>query len=496
MVIELTHPKYGVLEMEHGSLRIKGADSELTLYQELVNESAVTVINDTIHIVALLNNQRLVHWYGERDLISEDLGMVKQLIKGLQLVTDCNGKIHLFYLQQNIKQHDYSLIQRVFTDSWSDQLRVTTNISTMSYDYNVCPGLEKYLHLNYVGLEGDTLFYRCLDLDSKLWSGAIPLVREECSRPQLYINTSNLLLTWIGDTEEGKRLKANWLKNTWGKPVSLSSISKEIRQPGISIEEDYLLINWIEGSDLCFRKYDQNWSELMKVSLEEKVQKNKTVIVDGSKVCCTRLIYEPFTVKVVEAASSDTAPYPNKEKSSVTTAREVALKDTEEQKERKALENKFWQEAFQLHHEWQKLRGNYQEVLDQAVNIEQRLEDRLRELLAEDASKNTDDVEKQVRNFADELQLTNQRVVGIRDDLRRMREAQANGGELVQRLNFIESQILRDKKLTARYLEMEKRISIVENRISSLSQQIAVSANSASKKSKRVKTLLKRLIWK
>lgn len=493
MRIQLTHPHYQILEDEGDTLVLKSKQQELLLQQGQIAEPTATLVNQTIHIVALLNKQRLVHWHGEKDLIAEDISRDKQPIKGLQLITDSDGKVNLFYLQQNAKQGDYTLIQRVYTDSWSEPLRVTTNISNMSDDYRVCPGLDNYLHLVYVGLEGDTLFYRCFDLAGKIWSGAIPLVKEECSSPQIYLNRDNLLLTWISETDDGKRLRALWQKGTWGKPESLSLSGKDIYQPGISWEDGLLTIHWLEGTQLCARRYDQQWSELRKISSEEKRLTNKLVTLENSRICCTWSMYEPYIEQ--EIISERTKP---EGVSQVKVVEETNVKgrtESQEEKQRREVEQRFWQEAFQLHHQWQQLQQEYQAVLQQGQEIETRLISKLQEMLNEHLPFEASYSDKFTK-LAEDLQLANQRVLSLREEFRGMRQTSGNLRQLEERITKLETNQVSQTKLEGHYLNVDKRVRVLEGQLTNLSQQVAGLISGNKKRSMRAKTFLKRLIWR
>lgn len=461
MQIKLTHPHYQLLTQTNEGLTLHG-DAAVPLYPGQVEECAVTISNNMIHTAALLTNNTILHWHGNQEMLFYEIDTETQPIRGLKLITDSRGVPHLFYLQQNLKQTGYVLIQHTFdAGSWSDPVRVTSNISSEPQHWQLCYDAEQALHLVYLSQERDTLLYRVGDMQKKIWSGAIPIVQEPTDSPQMFAFDQKLVIFWIGLSEQGRVLRAVMRQDFWSKPFDLSPVTKDIFQPGIELGRDGINIVWTQSSKLWRTSYQQEWSAPELLDIGEYESGYQTILADneGNNGCCVMRVYfrkasvPQVSIEEQEPETKPAAPEPKSEAKAEPAPIEQA---------RREAERRFFAEAFQLHQEWQSVKEQYTKVLEEkeklAQEIEQQLLSRLQVLADQAAAKH-----------AEEISLLSQRIQVVRDDIRslKMRQVPRRSSQefdaLQARIDKIETS-LRSKVSESQLAEIRTRIAKLETK--------------------------------
>ena len=356
MLVELSHPRFHSIEQTNESLLLHGRQITLPLYTNKILESTVTLSGPIIYSAALVKEDTIRYWYGDENFRSEELKVDGGVIRGAKLVTDFTGVPHLFYLLYNyeFKRTGCTLIHRIFqSNRWSDPIRVTTNINSFVDNWQVCFDVNHYLHLIYLNQEKDILFYRCIDLKTKSCSGAIPLVKEECDNPQIYIDSMGITIFWISIFEKSRSLKVIQKEIVWGKPYELSPKSNEVYQPAFNLSANSLTVMWIQDGKLWESNYSkQQWSQPKAVPKAEYELYYQTVMADDKKGCCTFHLYRPKNTKILE-----TRAVPDKKDNQIQN-------ETSKDAQKSVSEKKFIQEVFKLQQEWRLIKAEYQKVPD------------------------------------------------------------------------------------------------------------------------------------
>jgi len=473
MQIHLNHPKYRMLTLTEQGLTLHN-DRKLPLFPDKVLETAVTVSNDQLHVAALLQDYTILHWWGNEELHPQAINTEAQPKRGLKLVTDSAGIPHIFYLEQNQKRSGYTLMQHTFqTNDWSDGIRVTGNISSDPKHWHVCFGVNQTLHLVYANQELDTLFYRMTDMKTKTWSGAIPLVQEQVEDPQIYVAQDLLVIFWVSNLEQGKVVRAIVQEGTWGKPSNLSSIAKDIFQPGVNLESDQPTIIWMQGGKLWSASYAQQWSQPEQFAIEARQAVFQTVLAkrEQSSGCCILRVYrqlEPLSQQTGESAQIK----PTSGKITQSSAPEI----DQAAKERREVERRFFAEAFQLHQEWQAVKAQYTQFLQNQQALSEKISHELRQELQEwIKTEYAQQTLAAIQSLREEIQAQTERIRMIREEIRSLKLSQTqNQGkdrliEQVQgRLEKLEVSVrakVSEQQLLDQLKELKARISRVEQEL-------------------------------
>lgn len=302
MFVKLNHPRYHGIENTGESLFLLNQQMTLPLYTGKILASAVTLSDLTIYCAAIVKEDTIRYWYGDENFSSEEIKVDGGVIRGLKLLTDAQGVPHLFYLLYNheFRRTGCTLIHRIFQPNrWSEPIRVTTNINSYVDNWQVCFDVGNYLHVIYLNQEKDILFYRNLDLQTRSWSGAIPLAQEECDNPQIYFDSTGLTIFWISIFGKSKSLKVIQKGTAWGKPYDLSPKSSEVYHPALSFDTDLLTIMWIQDGKLWASNYSkQQWSQPSVLPKDEYQLYYQAVMASKNKGCCTLHLYRSKNKKV------------------------------------------------------------------------------------------------------------------------------------------------------------------------------------------------------
>lgn len=364
MKIELDHLKYHTFVQSSEGITLVSDEGTHPVYAGEVVDSAVIISGSIIHIVALIDRKTLVHWQGNEEFMSEEITKGENSLKGTKLVVDANNTVNLFYQQQNEKHSGYTLIhQYLHNGKWSEPLRVTTNISSDTNDWQVCCGFDQYLYLVYLDLERHVLYYRCTAIKKIIWSGAIPLIRERVYNIQMVANKQALFLIWLRELDDGKSIQALVKTNIWEKPVTLSVTGKDIFQPGFELDNHHIAVTWMQGGKLWTSNYEQQWSQPLQLELTERQFKLRTVRIEPDHGCAVIKIYMPKQVKQVsdqkseQVAEKEETVEKKTDAGSLSGAQQQQKADLDPQiQARKEAEKRFFAEAFQLRREIQLLK--------------------------------------------------------------------------------------------------------------------------------------------
>ncbi|HHT36287.1 MAG: hypothetical protein ACE3NC_05590 [Candidatus Wallacebacter cryptica] len=490
MRIRLEHPRYKLLTSTGEGLVLHG-DKTVPLYPNQVEDCAVTVSKNNIHVAALLKNNTILHWFGDSELLSQEIMTEAQPIRSLKMVTDSDGTPHLFYLQENLKQTGCVLIQHTFAAGrWGDSVRVTSNISGDPQHWQIANGSDRQLHLVYADQPLETLFYRLGDMKNKSWSGAIPLVQEPADSPQIYDSNRALIIVWISSLEQGKILKAVLREEYWSKPCELSPITKDVFQPGIDISHDVPAVVWMQSSKLWRARYEQEWSdpELLDMDVYESTYQAVSADAEDNCGCAVMRVYvrrqeelqsvaeeKPPGDAQTPAPTPEPDPQPKPEPSPAEQARKEA-------------ERRFFAQAFQLHQEWQSVKEQYARILDVKAELAEEIEKSL-------TAKAEQLLEQKLREQSEELSLLVQRVQTLREEVRSLKarfgtqRPNAEFNTLKERIEKIESS-LRAKISETQLREIKSRIAELE------AQNSAKAAQSESKplKSRPKRNLIQKIL--
>ncbi len=295
MRVELIHPQFRLFEQTKEGILLHKKDEVISLYSSPVLASAVTLSGPTLLVAAAVDTETITYWYGDDNLRSQEFKIgSSEIITGLKLVTDSSGIIHLFYLLYNraFRHTSYTLVHHIFqSKAWSDPVRVTTNINKDISSWQICFGLDKFMHLVYINQAKNRLLYRSFNLETGLWSGAITLDQEQCDQPQIYENASGLTIIWTDISDQGKCLQVMQNVGTWSKAEQLSARGSGICRPGFFLGPNPTVM-WMDGNKLYQSNFtSEGWSQPGEFSKLEYDFSYQTVIEDENKGCCTLRIY-------------------------------------------------------------------------------------------------------------------------------------------------------------------------------------------------------------
>lgn len=448
MQVKLAHSKYQTLIQTSDETKLISSNSEMPLFGTTILDSGVTLSESTIHVVLQVNDKTLIHWYGNEELKSQEIELNKIPVHGLQLVTDSSGGVHLFYLQQQVGEAGYTLFHHRFIDGqWDDAIRVSANLSSNREHWQVSYGLDEYLHLVYLNQQRDVILYRGFDLETNLWSGAISLVKEECDKPQLYSTSKGLVLMWVSRTENKKSIKAMIQDGKWSTSHSLIELTEDIFRPLIELTADSLTVGWQVGGKYWSTSYDQQWSPPKATDISNYESNYETIMAHEGKGCSVWAVYQQ--------KKSTPAEIPSAEISKTASVKErTAPAQSEESQAQKQAEHRFFQEAFQLHQEWEKMKLKYQQF-----------EELLTNLAKEKVNTPDSKIEKSVKQLNEDVDLINERISVIRTDVRRLRSrSEPTLQRPAEKKSDIQLQTLEQKisRLEATILRLERNSAQVK----------------------------------
>lgn len=451
MRTEINHPQFSALTYERNTLKLLGMESELPLYAGEIQSCAITLVDNMIHIVAIRGDKVMMHWSGSEKMTMHQIDCGGQPLREVQLLTDNDGIVHLFYLEQNLKQTGYGLVHRIYENGWDEPLRVTTNIGSSQGDYQISYGYQGNLHLVYLSQTNDTVYYRAFDLNNKLWSGAIPLAKEECSNLLLHVLPNEMLILWLRCTEHGHEVKVIRQAGTWTKPTIISSLRRDIAFPAVNLNADELQVIWMQGSSLWASSYQNAWSEPVQlVETEYKIEQQLCSALQGNGYVVMS-VYQDQALKQMQekpaikqpkitADTLEVRPIPaNTDVPQDTTS---APEEDKQEKARKEIEKRFFQEAFQLHQEWQTVKEDYYQAITATAGFSHQLD-----------------------KLSSDVNLAMERVNVVREDMRVLRSTKSKS----QDNNVLEELKLRVDRLDA--ARLSRRSS--ETDIKQLEQRLA-----------------------
>ncbi len=474
MRIHLNHPRFNWVGTENKELVMNRNENRKTLYHDQVEDFAVAQSADTLHVVALVGKKTLLYWTGVDGFESAEIANEHQIVGGLNLVIDDQQQLHVFYLRKNLRGMGCTLVHRYLKESWSDPIIVCTNATGTADDYHICHGLTGYLHLVYSSQTEGMLLYRGYDIKQRVWSGGVPLMRNECSLPHFFPTDTALLLTWIEEAKNNT-LKGRWLTDQWSTTETLSDSQQDVFQPGYAWENGAVKVFWIQGGQLIYRVYDDGkWLPPISMKEHDYVLRQQLIVVNKGSTTCP--IYEENSVEPQTRAEQTVNPQTTEMEVAETKLMDKQIASAERQES--DLQNRFIQQAFQLHKEWQDLRTDYQSVLDLQANLTEYIDITIAKKIPSDSQLNSPetifgDIEARVRDLSAKLIKMNDRLVLVGDDVRLMRSSAKSVSfeKLQQRIEKIEVKTNRSVTDSA-VVNLEARIKLLEQELARVNQEL------------------------
>lgn len=356
MLIKIKHPKFSSVELRDGSLVIHSMQGKARVLQESVDDFAVVVHGETIHIVGFANKDYAWCFRGSDEFRSERIELGQVYRGGGRLVGDGAGNSHLFYFVQQAVGHGVQLRHQSYVGKWSIPQTVSINVFADRSSYAASWHDDGYLHLVYCGHADQQLLYRVFDLERRLWSGAVGFSEERCSYPQFIHIPGRLYLFWQEDRKKNT-LQVRYKEGEWSAVVQVSSGDGHASSVGYFLNDGTWNVYWGEESKFYEAPFDQ-WSDRRAVPREDY---DYEWVVEGNQ---TLAVYEP-RIEVLEVEAELEPPEPQQEERETldtaptpmptptpTPAPEVKQRDDADQR----LQAAFMEQAFRTLQEWEKVR--------------------------------------------------------------------------------------------------------------------------------------------
>lgn len=254
----------------------------IVVAQSGVQEFTLAQAGTTIHLVASLQGS-LIHWKGEEAFSSQEIGSDAFTGNGLKLLADPSERLHLFYLLRQPRGGSTLHHQVFMNDQWAEPVVVSSNVSIDPKNFVVAWDPQGGVQAVYCGEHDSFLYYRSYNKDQRLWSGAVPLARGQCSRPVCRVFDSDLHLTWVEEEKESI-LKYRLKNSRWHKEQTLSNTGSSVYESGWNWDSEALKVFWMQGGNLWIRSWDRGeWLGATKGNLSD-VQPGLWALVspDGS----------------------------------------------------------------------------------------------------------------------------------------------------------------------------------------------------------------------
>jgi hypothetical protein len=358
LLIKIKHPKFRSIELRDGSLVIHSMQGKARVLQESVDDFAVVVQAELIHIVGFVKQTYAWFFRGTDDFRSERIELGQAYGGGGRLVSDGAGNSHLFYFVKQAVGHGVQLRHQTFTDSWSVPQTVSINVFAEHSSYGSAWHEDGYLHLVYCGHADQQLFYRVYDLDRRLWSGAVMFSEERCSHPQFIQATGRLYLFWQEDRSKNT-LQVRYKEGDWSGVKQVSSGEGHVSNVGYSLEDGQWMVYWGEESRFYEASFG-SWSDRTIVKREDYnyawvVEGQQTIAVYESKIELPKAVADPEVPQQVQAEIQTAEPEPEptpEPKPEPTQTSPAEARDKAEER----LQAAFIEQAFRAMQEWEKVR--------------------------------------------------------------------------------------------------------------------------------------------
>lgn len=359
LFITIKHGVYRGIELVGESLLIHSMSGQSQVLQENVKDVAITVYNQTIRIVAFLDQEYAWFFAGDGELGRTRIEFGQPYGGGGKLLNDNLGNTHLFYYLKQSPGPGHLLRHQVFQKEWSTPALVSMNVFGERQGYSVAWHHDNYIHIAYCSSKGQQLLYRAYNLEHRMWSGAVPFSEQRCSYPQ-FISGDKLYLFWQEDGEK-TNLNVRQKEQNWSAVTRISTGENHASNVGYGYSQGQWQIFWGEGEHFYQAVFD-NWGKRENV---DRSTLNYTWIVHDQG---TLPIYEQKEVVSIKPAKAEEYV---EERTSVVTAPKEELKappQVSEQetirKKRESEENKvqaaFMEQAFRTLQEWERVREEIQ----------------------------------------------------------------------------------------------------------------------------------------
>lgn len=236
------------VELTNGRLTANLTDGREVLLLHDAQDFCVARRGAETHIVAFDQQGAAWHFRGEDSFVDSRLELEHEYGRGSVLVTDGGGQLHLIYLTSPRSGQGAALCHQVFGEQWSKPMVICTHVRPDRWGFSACWEPGGFLHLAYLSHGDGFLLYRAYTAAHKMWSGAVPLVKQPCRSP-LFFPGPPLLLAWIVEGKPGE-VQMMAKGETWSRPRSASRSGGACSGLGWGTCDGEVLLFWRQGEKL------------------------------------------------------------------------------------------------------------------------------------------------------------------------------------------------------------------------------------------------------
>lgn len=370
MKVVVDNSYFSSVELAGGRLWANRLDDTRLELLEGIQDFSITKSGTKIHIVARDDQGIMWHLHGESGFSSEKIEGEYDYCRGCNLVTDHEGQVHLIYLTDPIQGQGAALRHQTFSGKWTKSMLISSHVMPDKWGFSACWESPGFLHLVYLGHGDGHLFYRAYAAAQKSWSGAVPLVREPCQRPQFFPGTP-LSLAWILEENSGQ-VQLMQKSEYWSQPKTISRQTGHCSGLGFGLMGEKEFAFWRQGEKLWKLDLGQEGNEAVEED-SANYRLEMRVIEDrhGSALAVpVYLLRKPVSEPEVEAPPVQPSPEPSE------VASQIQRRDPVEDQ----LQAAFLEQAFKIQMEWERIRTEYSSVQELITNLEERMKAGHREL--------------------------------------------------------------------------------------------------------------------
>ena len=363
MNVKLNHTEYSGVELQGESLFVHLQSGSKRELQSRVKDYAVTVMEQSVHLVVFLLDGTVWHFYGPGELKQERLEIGGPYGRGSLLIADAHGRLHLLYLTVQSKGFGSILRHQIYSGEWSKPILVSTNVFGGSGDtFSAAWGVDGYLHLAYCSYGDGHLYYRVFHPEQGVWSGAVPFSKTRCHQPQ-FLHTSILCLVWI-EEERFSVVKIMLKRESWSKPTIISRPETHGVNVGFCIIPSEVDVLWMQGNEM-FKVSLYDLADVTSVD-RDGYEYVWTVVKSENGSAMILPVYKPLNqeevkeVRKIEESEAEEPEIRESEPEKLEVEIPVPMGTEAEAKQMETrLQDALIEKAFRIQQEWEELREEY-----------------------------------------------------------------------------------------------------------------------------------------